>query len=171
MRGGGGDSRVGTDWPRESGRLAKDMSIKIIISRMYLFVLIASAAFFSSAMAGSCLRVLFLAYGVDFRDVSPRELHDSGFPLVGLIRRYEHVDAACFGLSERVRQIRHFISGRLPAVRIRKVTVGNHRGQLAELRFDPQSPIGLRGSSEFDPRCARVITDDTPAGTREKAGY
>src|SRR6266478_109487 len=171
IRAGAGDSTVGTDWPRESGRLAKDMSIKIIIIRMYLFVLIPSAAFFSSTIVGSCLRVLFLDYGVDFRDVSPRELHDSGFSLVGLIRRYEHVDAACFGLSERVRQIRHFISGRLPAVRIRKVTVGNHRGQLAELRFDPHSPIGFCGSSDFDTGCARFIRDDTPVRKRDKAGH
>src|SRR6266853_310420 len=147
------------------------MSIKIIIIRMYLFVLIPSAAFFSSTMAGSCLRVLFLDYGVDFRDVSPRELHDSGFPLVGLIRRYEHVGAACFGLAERVRQIRYLISGYLPAVRIRKVTVGNHRGQLAELRFDSYSPIGFRGPSDFDARCARFIRDETPVGKREKAGH
>src|ERR1700722_7761221 len=102
---------VGTDWPRESGRLAKDMSINIIIIRMYLFVLIPSAAFFSSTIVRSCFRVLVLDYGVDFRDVSPGELHDNAFSFVGLIRRYQHVDAACFGLSERVRQIRHLISG------------------------------------------------------------
>src|SRR6266852_8306058 len=105
------------------------MSIKIIIIRMYLFVLIPSAAFFSSTIVGSCLRVLSLCDGVDFRDVSSRELHDNGFSFVGLVRRYEHVDAACFSLSERVGQIRHLISGHLSAVRIRKVTVGNERGE------------------------------------------
>src|SRR5882757_11259963 len=100
------------------------MTIKIVIIRMYLFVLIPSAACSSPTVVGGCLRVLFLDYGVDFRDVSPGELHDNGFSFVGLVRRYEHFDAACFGLSERVRQIRHPISGHLSAVRIRKVTVG-----------------------------------------------
>src|SRR6266478_3402398 len=171
MRAGAGDSTVGTDWPRETGRLAKDMSINIIIIRIYLFVLIPSVAFFSSTIVGSCLRVLFLDYGVDFRDVSPRELHNNGFPLVGLIRRYEHVDTACFGLSERVRQIRHLISGRLPAVRIRKVTVGNQRGQLPELRFDPHSPIGLCRSSDFDAWSTLFIRDDTSVGKHDKAAH
>src|SRR5882672_2881444 len=146
------------------------MSIKIVIIRMYLFALIPSVSFCSSTIVGSCLRVLSLCDGVDFRDVSPRELHDNGFSLVGLIRRYEDVDAACFCLSERVRQIRHLISGRLPAVRIRNMTVGNERGQLPELRFDPHSPIGLRGPSDFDARCAVFIRDDTPMGKPEKAG-
>src|SRR6266850_2422446 len=171
MRAGAGDSSVGTDWPRESSGLAKDMSIKIVIIRMYLFVLIPSASFLSSTIVGSCLRVLSLCDGVDFRDVSSRELHDNGFSFVGLIRRYENVDAACFCLSERVRQIRHLISGRLPAVRIGKVTIGNQRGQLAELRFDPQSPIGLRRSSDFDARCALFIRDDTPVRKREKTAH
>src|SRR5260370_14296766 len=107
---------------------------------------------FLSTIVGGCLRVLFLDYGVDFRDVSSGELHDRGFSLVGLIRGYEDVDAAGFCLAERVRQIRYLISGYLPAVRIRKVTVGNHRGQLAELRFDSYSPIGFRGPSDFDAR-------------------
>ena len=35
---------------------------------------------------------------------------------------------------------------------IRKVAVGNERGQLAELRFDPQSSISFRGPSDFDTR-------------------
>src|SRR5438093_12191840 len=103
------------------------MTIKIVNVRMYLFVLIESAAV-SPTIVGSCLRALFLRYGVDFRDVSSGELNDNGFSFVGLIRKYEHVDAACFGLSERVRQIRHFISGHLSAVWIRKVTVGNQCG-------------------------------------------
>jgi hypothetical protein len=106
---------------------------------------------------------------MDFRDVSARELHDNCFSFLGLVRRYEHVDSARFCLGERVRQIRHLISGRLPAVRIWKVTVGNERDQLAELRFDPQSPIGFCGSSDFDARCARFIRDDTPVGEGKKA--
>src|SRR5258706_13795070 len=98
---------------------------------------------FLSTIVGSCLRALFLGNGVDFRDVSSRELSDIGFSFFGLVRRYEPVHATCFCLGERVRQIRHLISGRLPAVRIWKVTVGSERGQLAELRFDSQSPIGF----------------------------
>ncbi len=145
------------------------MTIKIIKIRICLFVLIPSAGFFLSTIVGSCLRALFLGNGVDFRDVSSRELSDNGFSFVGLVRRYEHVHATCFCLGERVRQIRHLISGRLSAVRIWKVTVGNERGQLAELRFDPQSPIGFCGSSDFDARCARFIRDDTPVGEGKKA--
>ncbi len=124
-------------------------------------------AFFLSAIVGSCLRVLFLDYGVDFRDVPSRELDDNGVSLVGLIRRYEDLDAAGFCLSECVRQILHFIAGHFPAVRIGKVTVRNERGQLSELRFDPYSPTGVRGPSDFDAWCARFIRDDASVG-REK---
>ena len=114
---------------------------------------------------------LLLDLGVDLSDVSSGELHDNGISFVGLIRGYEDVDAAGFCLGERVRQIRHFITGHFPAVRIRKVTVGNQGCLLAELRFDPYSPIGFRGPSDFDARCARFIRDDTPVGKREKAGH
>src|SRR5258708_37089644 len=126
---------------------------------------------FWATIGGICLRALFLGNGVDFRDVSSGELHDRGFSLVGLIRGYEDVDAAGFCLSERVRQIRHFVTGHFPAVRIRKVTVGNERGQLPELRFDPYSPIAFRWLSDFGARCARFIRDETPVGKREKAGH
>jgi|HubBroStandDraft_6_1064221.scaffolds.fasta_scaffold166406_1 hypothetical protein len=44
MRAGAGDSVVGTDWPREAGGLAKDMAIKIVNVRIYLFVLVPSEA-------------------------------------------------------------------------------------------------------------------------------
>src|ERR1700693_1877192 len=111
------------------------MTIKIVNVRMYLLVLIPSAALLFACIVGRCLRVLFLSYGVDFRDIPSGELDDNGFSFVGLIRGYEYVDAAGFCLSERVRQIRHLISGGLPPVRIGKVPVGNERGQLAELRF------------------------------------
>ncbi len=116
----------------------------------------------------SRLHFSFLYYRVDFRDVSSGELHESGFSLVALIRGNKDVDATGFCLSERVRQVRHFITGHFPAVRIRKVTVGNQRGQLAELRFNLDSPIGLCRSSDFDAGCARFIRDDTPLGKRDK---
>src|SRR5260370_42085008 len=44
MRAGAGDSAAGTDWPRESSGLAKDMAIEIANVRMHLFVLVPSAA-------------------------------------------------------------------------------------------------------------------------------
>ena len=43
MRAGAGDSAAGTDWPRESSGLAKDMAIEIANVRMHLFVLVPSA--------------------------------------------------------------------------------------------------------------------------------
>src|SRR5882762_1386129 len=125
----------------------------------------------SRIIVRSRLHFLFLYYRVDFRDVSSGELHDCGFSLVGLIRGHEDVDAARFCLSERIRQIRHFITGHFPAVRIRKVTVGNERGQLPELRFDPYSPISFRRPSDFDARCARFIRDDPPLGEGNKAAH
>src|SRR5258708_14044057 len=103
------------------------MTIKSVNDRMYLFVLVPRAALLSPHPRRSCLRALFLCYGVNFRDVSSRELYDNGLSFVVLIRRYEHVDAARFCLGERVRQIRHLIPGHLSAVRNRKATVGNPR--------------------------------------------
>src|SRR5260370_29344008 len=44
MRAGAGDSAAGTDWPRESSGLAKDMAIEIANVRMHLFILVPSAA-------------------------------------------------------------------------------------------------------------------------------
>src|SRR5215469_11523468 len=73
---------------------------------------------------------LLLDRGMDFGDVASRKLNDNSVSLVGLIWTYEHGDAACLCLRERVRQIRYLISRHLPAVRIRKVTIGNQRGQL-----------------------------------------
>src|SRR3984957_557284 len=137
---------------------------------LYLGVLIPDGAPHFAIIVRSRWHFLFLYYRVDFRDVSSGELDHSGFSLVGLIRGYEDTDAAAFRLSERVRQIRHFISNYFPAVRIREVTVGDEHGQLSELRFDPYSPIGFREPTEFDARCARFIRDEIPAGKREKAG-
>src|SRR5713101_4213106 len=137
---------------------------------MYLFVPSQAWHCASRIIVRSRLHFLFLYYRMDFRDVSSGELHDSRFSLVGLIRGHEDVGAASFCLSEGVRQIRHFITGHFPAVRIRKVTVGNEGGHLPELRFDPYSPEGFRGPSDFDARCARFIRDETPVGNREKAG-
>ena len=92
-----------TDCTRESSGLVTDMTIKIVNIRVCLFVLIPSAGFFLSTIVGSCLRVLFLDYGVDFRDIPSGELHENGFSFVGLIRRYKHVYADRFCLGERVR--------------------------------------------------------------------
>src|SRR5260370_39236571 len=120
-RAGAGDSALGSDCPRESGGVARNATIKIISVRMDLCALVPRAPFFSSTIVGRCLRVLFLDYGEDFRDVPSRELDDNSVSLVGLIRRYEDLDAAGFCLSECVRQILHFIAGHFPAVRIGKV--------------------------------------------------
>ena len=71
--------------------------------------------------------------GMDLGDISSRKLYDNRIPFVGLVQRHEDIHASRLGLSEGASQIRHFISGHLPAVGIRKMTVGNKRGQLAEL--------------------------------------
>jgi hypothetical protein len=64
------------------------MTIEIVNVRMSLLVLI----------VGRCLPVLFLCYGVDFRDFASRELDDRGLSFVGLIRSHRYVDTACFCL-------------------------------------------------------------------------
>ena len=108
---------------------------------------------------------------MDFRDVPSRKLHDHGFSFIGFIRKYQHFDAACLRLGERVRQIRYLVPGHFSAIRIRKVSIGDQSGQLAKLRFDPDSPIIFCWPSDFDTRCARFIRDYTPLREGKKAAY
>src|SRR5246127_227719 len=97
---------------------------------------------------------------MNFSNVSSRKPDNNSISLVGLVWRNKHVDAACFGLGKRLREICHLISRHLSAVGVWKVTVSNERSQLPELRFDPHSSVGLRWFPDFNAGRLRIIAQD-----------
>ena len=94
---------VGTDCASESRGIAKDTNIRIIIVRMYLFVPTPGVALRMANLRQKLFASLSLCYGMDFRDVPSRKLHEHGFSFIGFIRRHQHFDAGCLSLGERVR--------------------------------------------------------------------
>ncbi len=108
---------------------------------------------------------------MDLGDVSARKLHNGGFTFDGVIRQDEHFHSSRFGLRKRVREIRHFISHDLPAVGIPKVTVRHQHGQLAELRFDPDSPVGFCWPANLDTWSQLLVGKDTSVREVEKAAH
>src|ERR1700741_1486144 len=106
---------------------------------------------------------------MDLCDVSSRELNDGCISVASGVRWDQYFDTRCFGLSERIRQIRHFISGHFPAVGIRKVPVCDEHGELAKLRFKPYSAIGVSRSSDFYARSMRIVGGDSAVRECKKA--
>jgi hypothetical protein len=78
---------------------------------------------------------------VDLSDKAARELHEDRIPLIGGVGSDQNFYPGSFGLSEGIREVRHLIAGHLPTVGIGKMTTRYEHGQLAEVRFDPDSPI------------------------------
>src|ERR1700751_4180297 len=108
---------------------------------------------------------------MDLSDVSPWKSDNNGISSVGFVKRHEDLRASRFGLSERVCQIRHLISRHLVSVGIRKVTVRNERSQLAELRFDPHSPVGFPRPSDFNAWCSRFIRHNAAVRESKEAAH
>jgi hypothetical protein len=63
-----------------------------------------------------------------------------------------HQDGPSTGLSlgQRLREASDSISGRLPSVWIRKVTICNQCSELAERRCDADAPIGVGRPPDLD---------------------
>src|SRR6516165_4198498 len=101
-------------------------------------------------------------------DVSSRKPHDSSISFLSLVRRNDDLHACGVGLGKGVRQVRHFISSDFSAVGIRKVPVCDEHGELAKLRFNPHSTIGVSRSSDFYARSMRVVRGDSAARERKK---
>src|SRR5215469_9798882 len=114
------------------------------------------------------LRVLLLADRMNLGDVSSREPHDSSISFLSLVRRNDDLHACGVGLGKGVRQVRHFISSHFSAVGVRKVPVCDEHGELAKLRFNPHSAIGVSRSSDFYARSMRVVRGDSAARERKK---
>ena len=97
---------------------------------------------------------------VDFGDIAAGELYDGRVPLIGRIGRDQDRDSGCLGLDQSIREVRDLISCDFSSVGIGKVAVRHEHRQLAESRFDPDTPIGVGRSPDLDARRVRVVGDD-----------
>ena len=97
---------------------------------------------------------------VDLGDIAARELHDGRIPLIGGIGSDQNRDSGRLGLGESIREVCDLIAGRLPPVGKRKMAIRHQHGQLAEVRLDPNSPIGVSRAPDLDAGRMRVIGDD-----------
>src|SRR5215472_1837029 len=105
---------------------------------------------------------------MNLRDIPSWKLHENRFPLLSLVWRHDDLHAPCLGLGECVGKIRHFIAGHFPAVRIRKMPVGDEHGELSKLRFNPYPAIRVSRSPDFRARSMPIVRGYSAVRERKK---
>jgi hypothetical protein len=70
--------------------------------------------------------------GMNLGNVTPGKLHEGSLSMVGCIRRHKHARARGLRSGNCVRHTLDFIPGKLEAVRIRQMAIGNERRDLSK---------------------------------------
>ena len=102
-------------------------------------------------------------------DEAARKFHHRRVSLLDFVRSYQHGGAGVARLGERVREVCYFVSGKLTAVRIRQMPVGDSDGDLAESGSDTHTPIRFTFFPDFNSRRVGLVGDDRAAGKPNKA--